>query len=90
MKEVPNQRTSMFRRRKDDDPVKPGAQFRRRRIDMTVETAEVRSVYLDPVGIPHVRYNLHIEHPSHHSFNEGTRVLALTAFTQHFPEPIAA
>ena len=90
MKEGSNQRSSLFRRHKDDDPVKPGAQFRRRRIDMTVETAEVRKIYLDPVGIPHVRYNLLIEHPSHRSHNEGSRVLALTAFTQQFPEPIAA
>jgi hypothetical protein len=90
MKEPLSKRAGLLRRSKGEDPIKPGAQFRRRRVDMTVETAEVRSVYLDPVGIPHVRYNLLIEHPSHQSFNEGQRVLALTAFTQQFPELIAA
>ncbi len=80
----------LFGRTDEAESIKPGAQYRRRRIDATIETAQVQRVYLDPVGIPHVRYSLMIEHPSHKAFNEGQRVLSISAFFEQFPEPCAA
>lgn len=80
----------LFGKSEEQETIKPGAQFRRRRIDLTVEIAQVQRVYLDPVGIPHVRYSLMIEHPSHKAFNEGQRVLSISAFSEQFPELCAA
>ncbi len=82
----------LFGSRNEPDTIKPGAQFMRKRDDQTVETAEVRGIYLDPLGIPHVRYNLQIAHPgkSQKIFLEGPRVLALAAFADHFREQILA
>jgi hypothetical protein len=82
----------LFGSKQEPDTIKPGAQFMRKRDDQTIETAEVRGIYLDPLGIPHVRYNLQIANPGkvQKVFLEGPRVLSLSAFAEHFHEQIAA
>jgi len=70
--------------------VEAGAKFRRVRIDQTVETAEVKHIYRDLLGIPHVRFELNLQHPYRGPSREGFRALALSAFAAHFPERVTA
>jgi hypothetical protein len=70
--------------------VETGAKFRRVRVDQTVETAEVKGIYRDLLGIPHVRFELRLQHPYRGPSREGFRALALSAFAAHFPERVTA
>jgi hypothetical protein len=70
--------------------VEEGAKFRRVRLDQTVETAEVKHIYRDLVGIPHVRFELNRQHPHRGLSREGFRALALSVFAAHFPERVTA
>jgi hypothetical protein len=77
--------TSMFVKR-DDALVYVSAAsiFRRVSDDDTTETARIEAVYVDPSGIPHVRYHVTFERPNCAPHSEGPRDLALRAFMQNF------
>jgi hypothetical protein len=59
------------------------------RRDNAVETATVLSIGDDSCGIPHVRYQVSIVR-DHNMFEEGPRVLALSCFTEQYPESSAS
>jgi hypothetical protein len=79
-----------LRRSESLGQVEAGDKFRRVRVDQTIETAEVKTIYRDLLGIPHVRFELNVEHPYRAKQREGFRALALSAFAQHFPERVPA
>ena len=79
-----------LRRHAASGQVEAGDKFRRVRVDQTVETAEVKTIYRDLLGIPHVRFELNLQHPYRGRQREGLRALALSAFAQHFPERVPA
>jgi len=79
-----------LRRNGASGQVEAGAKFRRTRIDQTVETAEVKNIYRDLLGIPHVRFELNLQHPYRGPSREGLRALALSVFATHFPERVPA
>jgi len=68
--------------------VEPGSRFCRRRRDHVTETATVLELRPDPFGIPHVRFTLAFEQPSHAAVYEGMRVLALRTFVDSYPERV--
>jgi hypothetical protein len=81
----------MFFKRGDRlEYIKTGSTFRCVHKDRTVETAEVISVYTDAYGIPHVRYSVSFERPYRERFQEGSRILALRSFFDHFSERVNA
>jgi hypothetical protein len=79
-----------LRRNGGSGQVEAGDKFRRIRVDQTVETAEVKTIYRDLLGIPHVRFELNLQHPYRGAQREGLRALALSAFAAHFPERVSA
>lgn len=79
-----------LRRRERPRQVEAGDRFRRVRVDRTVETAEVKTVYQDLLGIPHVRFELNLQHPIRGAQYEGLRALALSVFAEHFTERVPA
>jgi hypothetical protein len=40
--------------------------------------------------MPHVRYDLRIEHPGRRPFEDGPRVLGIKTFLEHFCEPVGS
>lgn len=71
--------------------LEPGAVFRKVRPDNLVEKATVLSVKNDTLGIPHVRFDISLESPSHLRLTESQqRLLCVQAFTEHFPERVPA
>jgi hypothetical protein len=76
----------MFQRGGQMEYVRAGAAFRRVRRDETVETAQISQVYIDPQGIPHVRFDVHFKHPRRSAYKDGPRVLAISTFFQTFQE----
>ena len=68
----------------------PGAVFRKVRPDNLVETAKVLALTKDGYGIPHVRYDLTFEGPTHLRFGEGERLLSVASFNERFPERVPA
>lgn len=68
----------------------PGAVFRKVRPDNLVETAKVLALTKDGYGIPHVRYDLTFEGPTHLRFDEGERLLSLASFHERFPERVSS
>ena len=82
--------TLLPRRNGTSGQVEAGDKFRRIRVDQTVETAEVKTIYRDLLGIPHVRFELNLEHPYRGPQREGLRALALSVFASHFPERVPA
>jgi len=82
--------TLSLRRSGQSGQVEAGDKFRRTRVDQTVETAEVKTIYRDLLGIPHVRFELNLQHPYRGAQREGLRALALSAFAQHFTERVPA
>jgi hypothetical protein len=81
---------ALLMRRNASGQVECGDKFRRIRVDQTVETAEVKTIYRDLLGIPHVRFELNLEHPYRGPQREGLRALALSVFASHFPERVPA
>jgi hypothetical protein len=69
--------------------IRAGSAFRRVRADRAVETAEVSSVYADPSGIPHIRFDVVFENASREPVREGPRILAVKAFIETFTERVA-
>ena len=70
------------------EDVRPGTTFRRVHDDDLVETAKVEEVATDPYGIPHVKYKLSFSRSNRFSYEEGTRMLALTSFTDRYTEQV--
>jgi hypothetical protein len=59
--------------------------FRRKKSDQSVETAQVLSVVLDGLRIPHVRYEVAFRRPGQNGVvSEGPRMLALSAFADTY------
>ena len=75
-------------RNKRGDDVRPGTTFRRVHDDDLVETAEVEEVATDPYGIPHVKFKLIFSRSNRFSYEEGTRMLALSTFTDRYKEQV--
>ncbi|WP_207478852.1 hypothetical protein [Arenibaculum pallidiluteum] len=75
-----------LKRSKENDAVAEGQIYRRYRPGQT-ETARVISIRPDEAGIPHVRYALQFDRPD---TTEELRTLALTSFSQLFPERVPA
>lgn len=76
-------------RRKLD--LEPGAVFRKVRPDNLVEKATVLSITKDTYGIPHVRFDVALESPSHLRLTDGDqRLLCVQSFTEHFHERVLA
>jgi len=66
-----------------------GSAYRKVRSDKMVETAEVRSVYTDGTGIPHIRFDVVLEKPHWPTYRDGPRALAVKTFFESFPERVA-
>jgi hypothetical protein len=77
----------LFRREAAKPEIAPGSTYRRSRGEV-VEMARVIAVVPDPGGIPHVRFNLHIESRTSHS--DEQRTLALAAFSSLYAEAVRA
>jgi len=80
-----------FRRPNTGDQLpelKPGDLYRRPRRDRVAETATVLTLCADPVGIPHVRFNVAFDHVESGRVEGGMRILALRAFCEAYPERV--
>jgi hypothetical protein len=80
-----------FRRPSTPDQLpelKPGDLYRRPRRDRVAETATVLTLCADPVGIPHVRFNVAFDHVESGRLQGGMRILALRAFCETYPERV--
>jgi len=83
--------SSMFFRRGDRmEYVRPGSTFQRVHADDMIETAKVESVGTDAYGIPHVKFKVSFRRPNRHSFDEGSRMLALKTFADRYRERVHA
>jgi len=68
--------------------LKPGDLYRRPRRDRVAETATVLTLCADPVGIPHVRFNVAFDHLESGRLEGGMRILALRAFCEAYSERV--
>ena len=68
--------------------LKPGDLYRRPRRDRVAETATVLTLCADPVGIPHVRFNVAFDHVESGRIESGMRILALRAFCEAYSERV--
>ncbi len=71
------------------DNIKVGAIFRHKLPGDIVETAKVVEIGPDPLGIPHVTYELQVEKSRFTKF-EARRTLGLQSFTERFEETVTA
>ena len=74
------------------EPMKAGDIFQKKpkNGDQFIERARVLSIFSDVVGIPHVRYDIVIEHPTKKRFEDGPRILNIHSFTERFKERVAS
>jgi hypothetical protein len=82
---------SFFRRPSTETQLpelKPGDSYRRPRRDRVAETATVLTLCADPVGIPHVRFNIAFDHLESGRLEGGMRILALRAFCEAYSERV--
>lgn len=70
--------------------VRAGSAFRTTRKNRIIETAEVKSVYVDPAGVPHVKFDIELRKPNWPAYKEGPRILSLRSFFDHYKERVAA
>ena len=77
-----------LRSRPNPDDVKPGESFRRRQETRLVETATVLGLREDLLGIPHVQFKIAIECSDANCFEEASRILAVEAFLEAYPEHV--
>jgi hypothetical protein len=77
-----------LRSRAHPDDVKPGESFRRRQETQLVETATVLGLREDLLGIPHVQFKIAIECSDANCFEEASRILAVEAFLEEYPEHV--
>src|SRR3546814_5496549 len=71
------------RRGTNTERVKAGRVFRHADGKGRLETATVLGL-CDILGMAHVRYDLRIDHPGRRPFEDGTRVLSIKTFLEHF------
>jgi hypothetical protein len=87
----PAMQLSFFRRPHTEaelPELKPGDSYRRPRRDRVAETATVLTLCADPVGIPHVRFNVAFDHIESGRLEGGMRILALRAFCEAYSERV--
>jgi len=77
-----------LRSRPNPGDVKPGESFRRRQETRLVETATVLGLREDLLGIPHVQFKIAIECSDANCFEEASRILAVEAFLEAYPEHV--
>ena len=77
-----------LRSRANPDDVKPGESFRRRQETQLVETATVLGLREDLLGIPHVQFKIAIECSDANCFEETSRILAVEAFLEAYPDHV--
>jgi len=77
-----------FHSRANPDEVRPGETFRRRNEKPLVETATVVGLREDLLGIPHVQFKVAIECSDANCFEEASRILAVEAFLDTYPEHV--
>jgi hypothetical protein len=77
-----------LRSRASPDEVRPGESFRRRQETALVETATVLGLREDLLGIPHVQFKVAIECSDANCFEEASRILAVEAFLDTYPEHV--
>jgi len=77
-----------LRSRPNPDDVRPGESFRRRQETQLVETATVLGLREDLLGIPHVQFKIAIECSDANCFEEASRILAVEAFLEAYPEHV--
>jgi hypothetical protein len=71
--------------------LEPGAVFRKVRPDNLIEKATVVAVKNDSFGIPHVRFDVALESPTHLRLTDSEqRLLCVQSFTEHFTERVPA
>ena len=75
-----------FRRGELLEYIRAGASFRRVNRDRTIETAEVRGLYVDLYGIPHITFDLSIARPGRAGYVAGSRTMALKVFCANYAE----
>ena len=81
--------TSIFYQRGHSlEYVRAGATFRKVRKDQMVETAEIKSVYADPAGVPHVKFDIEMCKPHWPTYKEGPRILSLPVFFETYGERV--
>ena len=74
-----------FRRGREMGYLRRGMVFRKTKADRSTETAQVLSVILDGLKIPHVRYEVAFRRAGQgDTVSEGPRMLALTAFAKTY------
>lgn len=69
-------------------PIEEGALFRRGMGGVMSEVAEVVEVGRDRMGIPHVRYNMHLMRGSYIASSAEQRTLALDSFYARYKERV--
>jgi hypothetical protein len=77
-----------YQSRANPDEVRPGETFRRRQQTPLVETATVLGIREDLLGIPHVQFKIAIECSDANCFEEASRILAMDAFLDAYPEHV--
>jgi len=80
----------MMWRRRESVEVPVGARFRRPECNNMMELAEVLAVARDRAGIPHVHYKVQFQRVNDNRPAIEKRTLALSAFTQLYPERMPA
>ena len=78
----------MFLKRHKMPEIATGATYSRPRPDNVLETAKVIAIRPDLAGIPHVRFNLHIQAGKHVMDEE--RTLSVYSFSESFKERVSA
>ncbi len=82
--------TSFLVNRGDEfEYVKSGSAFRRSHAGKMVETAEIRDVYTDGAGIPHVRFDIVFDKPNRPQYRDGPRILAVKTFFENYSERVS-
>ena len=79
-----------LRNRANPEEIRPGETFRRRQESQLFETATVLGLREDLLGIPHVQFKIAIECSDANYFEEASRLLAVDAFLDTYPEHVAS
>jgi len=79
-----------FARGQSMEYVRAGSAFRTTRRNRIIETAEVKSVYVDQTGVPHVKFDIELRKPNWPAYREGPRILSLRSFFENYTERVAA
>ncbi len=77
-----------FQRGHSLEYVRAGSTFRKVRKDQMVETAQIKSVYSDPSGVPHVKFDIEMRKPHWPTYKEGPRILSLPVFFKNYDERV--